>query len=54
MSDTPDLHLVGIAIGLLLIVFPEPATTATGLALTTASAGVSMTQQSTKAAGGGS
>lgn len=52
MGDGPNLSLAGIAIGLLLIVFPEPATTATGLALTTASAGVSMADGENNAGGG--
>lgn len=41
MGDA-NLSFIGIVIGLILIVIPEPATTATGLALTTASTGVSV------------
>lgn len=43
MSDEEgggNLPLLGVLIGLLLILIPEPATTASGIALTTASAGV--------------
>jgi hypothetical protein len=35
-----NVSLLGIAVGLLLIVIPEPSTTATGLMVTTASVGV--------------
>ena len=38
-----DWSIWGVVIGLGLVVFPEPATTATGLAILTASVGVSVT-----------
>jgi hypothetical protein len=39
MPDS-DVALVALAVGLLLIFIPEPATTATGMMITTASVGV--------------
>lgn len=40
MSDDSGLSGIGLIVGLFLIVFPDPATTATGLAVVAASLGV--------------
>ncbi|WP_306056974.1 hypothetical protein [Natronococcus wangiae] len=53
MSDAGDLSKIALLVGLLLIVFPEPATTATGLAITTASVGVNVADRQAAAAAGG-
>ncbi|USZ73236.1 hypothetical protein [Natronosalvus halobius] len=53
MSDAGGLSKVALLVGLVLIVIPEPATTATGLAITTASVGVNVAGRQAEAAAGG-
>lgn len=40
MSDSNDLGLLALVVGVGLVIFPEPATTMTGLAIVAASFGL--------------